>query len=401
MRMSRRLGSYSGSNASLASVYGAANEKITITNSEGLSFEVITDNSGYGGEIKLPFGVYTVTGGVSGFSKSSTVDKRTTRINAWMDDAVIYFWHGAAPVGAWSGDDYVTNSNTTEYSKWSTENGKLYVEAYSKFSSANIGTSSAVDLTGIDQLHFAVDSCNANNSYFVVSPTKDLRQKVIEYQDPNSDNHTVTLDVTALTGVHYIAFFVHVYDYTTTRTCTVSRVWGTIDPEGTIRSIEKSIAIGGTYRYANSLIAGDWVKVSSLSFGSINYVGQGTEDYNAMMVPVSAFTYSGTFKKLRMALHLWTSDKNNHTFRWAVTTSTANSDAYKYGAGAVTDSYQLGQGTWTPPYSDSFQWFTIDLDCDAVASGVPLYIYLWRDNTTYGNIHVMQQAVVTLDYAKK
>lgn len=166
-------------------------------------------------------------------------------------------------------------------------------------------------------------------------------------------------------------------------------------------SIEESIAIGSTYRYANSLIAGDWVKVSSLSFGSINYVGQGTEDYNAMMVPVSAFTYSGTFKKLRMALHLWTSDENNHTFRWAVTTSTANSDVYKYGAGAVTDSYQLGQGTWTPPYSDSYQWFTIDLDCDHVPSGVPLYIYLWRDNTTYGNIHVMQQAVVTLDYAKE
>lgn len=389
-----------GNRAATVSVYGAASETVTITNNEGIAFEVATDGSGYGGEIKIPFGVYTVTGSVSGFSKNSTVDKNTTRINAWIDNAVNYFWHGATPCGAWTGDGYSGGSNITANSTWSVGE-TLFVSSMDRYSNAIIGTASAVDLTGIDQLHFAVDSCNANNSYFVVSPTKDIKQKAIEYKDPNSGSHTVTLDVTALTGVHYIAFYVHVYDYVTTRTCTVSRVWGTIDPSGTIRSIEKSIAIGSTYRYANSLIAGDWVKVSSLSFGSINYVGQGTEDYNAMMVPVSAFTYSGTFKKLRMALHLWTSDKNNHTFRWAVTTSTANSDVYKYGAGAVTDSYQLGQGTWTPPYSDSYQWFTIDLDCDHVPSGVPLYIYLWRDNTTYGNIHVMQQAVVTLDYAKK
>ena len=400
MRISHKMGLYGGKQTAVVSIYGAATEPVTITHSDGTTYTAVTNDSGYGGELELPFGSYAVYGDVSKVSKTATVDKTTTRINAWMDDATIYFWHGAAPAGAWSGDDYVASSNITEYSKWSTENGKLYVEAYSKFSNAIIGTSSAVDLTGIDQLHFAVDSCNANNSYFVVSPTKDLRQKVIEYRDPNSGNHTVTLDVSALTGVHYIAFFVHVYDYLNTRTCTVSRVWGTIDPSGTIRSIEKSIAIGSTYRYANSLIAGDWVKVSSLSFGSINYVGQGTEDYNAMMVPVSAFTYSGTFKNLRMALHLWTSDKNNHTFRWAVTTSTANAQAYKVGSGAVTDSYQLGQGTWTPPYSDSYQWFTIDLDCEAVASGVPLYIYLWRDNNTYGNIHVTQSAVVTLNYAK-
>lgn len=386
--------------SAIVSVYGAAAETVTLTYEKGTTYTVTTDDNGYGGELEIKFGNYTVAGSVSGYSGSVTVDKTTTIINAWPANDAIYFWHGAAPAGAWSGDDYVTNSNTTEYSKWSTENGKLYVEAYSKFSSANIGTSSAVDLTGIDQLHFAVDSCNANNTYFVVSPTKDLRQKVIEYQDPNGSNHIVSLDVSALTGFYYIAFFVHVYDYLNTRTCTVSRVWGTIDPAGTIRSTKQEIAIGNTYRYANSLIAGDWVKVSSLSFGSINYVGQGTEDYNAMMVPVKAFSYSGVFKKLKLALYLWTSNKSNHTFRWAVTTSTANAHAYKVGTGDVVDSYQLAQGAWTPPYSDAFQWFTIDLNVENLPSGTPFYIYLWRDNTTYGNIHVTGSAVVTLDYTK-
>ena len=171
--------------------------------------------------------------------------------------------------------------------------------------------------------------------------------------------------------------------------------------ESPLRSESQKITIGNTYRYANSLIAGDWVKVSSLSFGSINYVGQGTEDYNAMMIPVQAFDYSGTFLELRLALYLWTSSSSNHTFRWAVTTSTANAAAYKVGVGDVEDAHQLAQGAWTPPYSDAYQWFTIDLDVENIPSGMPFYIYLWRDNTTYGNIHVMESAVVTLDYEKQ
>jgi hypothetical protein len=389
-----------GKRSTVVSVYGAASETVTITDEKGTIYTATTDDTGYGGELEIKFGNYTVAGSVSGYSGSVTVDKTTTIINAWPANDAIYFWHGAAPAGAWSGDDYVAGSYVTELSKWSTENGKLYVEAYSKYSNAIIGTASAVDLTGIDQLHFAVDSCNANNTYFVVSPTKDLSQKVIEYRDPNGSNHIVSLDVSALTGFYYIAFYVHVYDYLTTRTCTVSRVWGTVDPTGTIRSTKQEIAIGNTYRYANSLIAGDWVKVSSLRFGSIHYFGQGTEDYNAMMVPVKAFNYSGSFERLWLALYLWTSDKSNHTFRWAVTTSTANAEAYKLGVGDVEDAYQLAQGVWTPPYSDAFQWFTIGLDVENIPSGTPFYIYLWRDNTTYGNIHVTSSAVVTLNYAK-
>jgi hypothetical protein len=301
--------------------------------------------------------------------------------------------------GGWTGDGYTGGSNITDNSKWSVGE-TLFVSGKDKYSNAIIGTANPVDLTNLDKIHFDVVDCTAGNSYFVVSPTKDLKQKAIEFKDPNSGNHTVTLDVTSLTGVHYIAFYVHVYDYVTTRTCTVSRVWGSIDSVGTVRTAEANIPIGSTYRYANSLQAGDWVTVSSLSFGSINYVGQGTKDYNAMMVPVPAFSYTGAFQKLKLALYLWTSDKSNHTFRWAVTTSTANAEAYKLGAGDVTDEHQLAAGSFTPPYSDAYQWHAFELSGCTVESGTPIYIYLWRDNTTYGNIHVMNSAVVTLEYTK-
>ena len=390
-----------GKRSAVVSVYGAAAETITITAENGTIYTVTTDANGYGGELKLHHGVYTIAGSISVYNGSVTVDKMTTMVNAWPADQVTYFWHGAAPAGVWSGDGYTASGSITNRSEWSTDNGKLYVNSYTAYSDAILGTIQPVDLTGIDRIHFAVDGCNTPNAtYFVASTTKDITKKAAEAIPSGTGSQTVTLDVSALSGEHYLAFYTHVSATAQNRNCTVSRVWGTIDPEGTIRSTKQEIPIGSTYRYANSLIAGNWVKVSSLSFGSINYVGQGTEDYNAMMVPVKAFSYSGAFKKLKLALYLWTSDDKNHTFRWAVTTSTANAAAYKVGSGDVLDGYQLAQGAWTPPYSDDYQWFTIDLDVENIPSGMPFYIYLWRDNTTYGNIHVMSSAVVTLDYAK-
>jgi len=286
--------------------------------------------------------------------------------------------------------------------------GELRCVTTSNYHSAILGTTNPIDLTKIDKLYFQITSCQ-HESYSVVGVTKTKNGCDCTIVKPSVNGANaepsktgasiVTLDVSSLSGEYYIYVMSWKYDYYNSRTY-VSKIWAGVDPAGTVRSLAKSIAIGNTYRYANSLIAGDWVKVSSLSFGSINYVGQGTEDYNAMMVPVSAFTYTGTFQKVKLALYLWTSDKSNHTFRWAVTTSTANANAYKVGAGAVTDSNQLAQGTFTPPYSDAYQWFTFELTGCTVASGTPIYIYLWRDNTTYGNIHVMESAVVTLEYAK-
>ena len=401
MRISRRLGQYGGKRSAVVSVYGAASETVKITHSDGTIYTTTTDDSGYGGEIKLPFGVYTVTGGVSEFSKSANVDKKTTRINAWPDNATIYFWHGTMPNGAWTKEGYSEGHSWGETSVAEIVNNEIRVSANTNYTGATFGTVSVVDLTAIDTMYFVLTECShASYVDMGVTQTPSAVKSSGKTTAPTTTGaSTVTLDVSSLSGSYHVFVDAWRYNYYYAN-AKFSRIYGVTNASGAVMSLEQSIAIDNTYRYANSLIAGDWVKVSSLSFGSINYVGQGTEDYNAMMVPVPAFSYSGTFKKLKLALYLWTSSSSNHTFRWAVTTSTANANAYKVGSGAVTDSYQLGQGTWTPPYSDAYQWFTIDLDCSAVASGTPIYIYLWRNNTTYGNIHVMQQAVVTLDYAK-
>lgn len=390
-----------GKLSAVVSVYGAADETVTVTAENGAIYTATTDDTGYGGELKLPRGVYTIAGSVSGFSKSATVDKNTTRINAWMDNAVIYFWHGATPCGAWTGEGFTGTNDTTDESVWSTENGKLYVKSRTRYSDSLIGTSQTVDLTGIDKIHFAVEECShPSATYFWVSETKAYKEAAVEVNASGTGSQTVVLDVTGRTGNHYLAFHTHVSATPQNRTCTVNRVWGTVDPAGTIRSIEKSIAINNTYRYCNGISAG-FVRVGSLGgdLQGINYVGEGTKDYNSMMIPVPAFSYDGIFASLKLALHLWTSPGDNHVFRWAVTTSRENEALYR-GYGDVTDENQLATGSFAPPKSDSYQWYTIPLDGCTVSSGTPLFLYLWRDNNIYGNIHVNQSAVVTLNYAK-
>jgi hypothetical protein len=213
----------------------------------------------------------------------------------------------------------------------------------------------------------------------------------------------IAVDVSSLSGPHYLFAAVSNSTNETTRTITIDSVYCVSDAAGTIKAIDHSIALTGTYRYANSLRAGDWVKLSDFNTASLkaeNYVGQGTKDYNVMMIPVPAFTYEGTFKSLKMALRVWVSDKENHTFRWAVST-TKLAAVYKTAVGAVTESGQLGQGTFTPDYNNGAVGYqSFDLECEPVASGTPIYIYMWRDNTNYGNIHVTSNSIVALSYAK-
>ena len=167
-----------------------------------------------------------------------------------------------------------------------------------------------------------------------------------------------------------------------------------------LKSISKSVGINSTYRYCNAIMSG-WRMVGSFNSSNlrgINYVGQGTQDYNVMMVPISGFNYDGDFKKLKISIYLWCSTPNYHTFRWAVTTSRAYEYMYEW-SGAITEPYQLGTGTFTPDYNyGSFAYQTFELNCKNVPSNTPIYIYLWRDSTRYGNIHVLKDTTVTLEY---
>lgn len=289
-------------------------------------------------------------------------------------------------------------------------NGQLQCTTDSNFRSAILGTVNAVDLTGIDTIYFEIAECQSN-SYAIVGVTKspdacecnpvEPSEAGVNAEPTKNGASIVELDVSMLSGKYYIYVLSWRYNYYDSKLY-VSKIWAGEDAEGTVRSIEQSIPINSTYRHCNALYTKKYVRVGSLGgdLQGINYVGEGTKDYNAMMVPMSAFTFTGDVQSLTMSLYLWTSDSSNHTFRWAVTTSSDNEDLYK-SYGDVSDPNQLAAGSFTPPYSESYQWYTIDLTSCNVTSGMPLYVYLWRDNTRYGNIHVMNNVVFTLRYIKQ
>lgn len=148
----------------------------------------------------------------------------------WVD-----WWNGElfdngnqfeAITGGWSADGFSGGSNVTANSTSEISDGCLFVQAKDKFSNGIIGANNPIDLTNFDSICFDVVSCTAGNSYFIVSKTKSATDKVLEFKATTADAHTVTLDVSALSGEYYIFMYVHVYDYVTTRHIKVSKVWG-------------------------------------------------------------------------------------------------------------------------------------------------------------------------------
>lgn len=167
------------------------------------------------------------------------------------------------------------------------------------------------------------------------------------------------------------------------------------------KNIKHTISIWDTYRYCDAALYcrdNKWVTVKDLKLGKLNYVGQGHKDYNAMMIEVPNLDFSGVSSKFTLDLYLYVSSPKNHTFRWAITTSKENEFLYTVGCGDVEDEYQLASGSFTPEYyrDKGRHWQSFDFECDKISPNTPLYIYMWRDNKTYGNVHV--EADVKLDF---
>ena len=80
----------------IVSVYGAASETVTLTDAKGRRFTAQTDAAGYGGEIEIPVGVYTIAGAHTAYSKSVTVTKGTAAVYAMPNGTVVY-WYGYKP----------------------------------------------------------------------------------------------------------------------------------------------------------------------------------------------------------------------------------------------------------------------------------------------------------------
>lgn len=166
------------------------------------------------------------------------------------------------------------------------------------------------------------------------------------------------------------------------------------------QSLSQTIALGDSYRYLSIMPTFGFQTVSfwrGRGLESLNYCGQGYTDFNCAMLPCSAFTYSGDMVKLTIGMNMFVSNANHRTFRWGVALFRA--DNSYLGWQPVSALGLIEQGTFTPAWNNgniSYQSF----DCYVnVPTGLPFYVYLWRGDTAYGNIHITSNINITASFS--
>ena len=414
-----------GKRTAVVSVYGAANETITLISSKGQTYSGITlDEHGISTQAyELPVGSYVIKGSRSielfTYGREVNIAKDTTVITAYPPGAIYWFGNGKKSGDSLYAGAYSlirghlpeaasqTNTFNTEYTKTNDTDYTIGVKAEvpSSAGSYYCGTrySPKFQLEGYDYVNFYASCSNVNRFGFgfpaskPTTPSANTAAKKWDsdtmYVEPTTTSYKMySMKVTRTSGYFAMSHFDHKGG---TYSCSVKAIWRDTTnkiPQGAIYDKTVSVAVADTYRYCNAISGG------FKSGYSLSYVGQGTDDYNAMMIPVPAFSFNGTGLRLKMSINCWSPYDDGYTYRWAVTTSRANEELYT-GYGAVTDANQIMTGTFTPAYNaGSFGYQTFTLEGGEIPANTPLYIYLWRNVTTYGNIHVQGTVNITLQY---
>lgn len=158
----------------------------------------------------------------------------------------------------------------------------------------------------------------------------------------------------------------------------------------------QTVSLGDTLRFMDIMAGYGFRTVSywrSRGIESVNIVGQGYHDYNVGLIPCNV-SFSGTSTRVVMSLRVFVSNSKNHTFRWAITSERA--DGLFMGAGPAPSDYRiLAQGSFTPSYENgSVHWQSFSMP----VSNLPqtFYIYLWRSNASYGNIHISANVSISV-----
>ena len=162
--------------------------------------------------------------------------------------------------------------------------------------------------------------------------------------------------------------------------------------------VSQTIDLSNTFRYLSTMPTAGFQTVSwwvGRGLPRLNYCGQGYGDFNCAMIPCSAFSFSGDMVKLRLRMSLFVSDPRVHTFRWGV--AIFRSDNSYIGWQPASALGLLGQGTITPEWNNrAISWQEFDLPV-SVPAGMAFYIYLWRNSTSYGNVHITDNVTVTAE----
>ena len=166
------------------------------------------------------------------------------------------------------------------------------------------------------------------------------------------------------------------------------------------QNLSQTVGLGDSYRYISTNPELGFQTVTfwrGRGLESLNYCGQGYDGFNCAMLPCNAFTYSGDMVKLSVSMGVFVSNQYNRTFRWGVAIFRA--DNSYLGWQPVNALGLLAQGTFTLNWNNgnvSTQSFSMPVN---VPSGMPFYIYLWRERTTYGNIHITTNMTVTASFS--
>ena len=121
--------------------------------------------------------------------------------------------------------------------------------------------------------------------------------------------------------------------------------------------------------------------------------GSGKDGYSHVCIPCDN-TFSGASSEVTVYTRVYASSPINRTFRWAITNF--DLDYLFLGIGRADDSSGiiLNQGTFTVD-SGGVHYQTFHFPVQNLPSG-RFYIYLWRDNNNYGNIHISGDFTVSV-----
>ena len=160
-----------------------------------------------------------------------------------------------------------------------------------------------------------------------------------------------------------------------------------------------SVPLSATYRFMDIMAAYGFQTVSywtSRGLAALNSCGQGWQDYNVAMIPVTA-SFTGTATRIRLTMPVFVSNPKSCTFRWAVCSQRLDYLFMGTGPLAAGNPMVLGQGKFTPEWNHGgivSQTFVL-----SGLSALPstFYVYLWRSTTRYGNIHITGACTVAID----
>ena len=426
--------------SAVVSFCGAPNETITLSTIRGKKlFENITLNS-HGistGTYKVPVGTYIIKGKTSSEvlpnGRTVKIKKSTTTVSTYPDGAIFWFGNGDK-----EGDSLYAGGFTLQGGHRPDKLGEKQNGGYSKIEKTdkNIGILSECpssagseyantvyfpksNLSGYSYVNIYATCLNPSRVAFGFPKDKKEEWESSMYISPTTTDYALySMAIPSDRTDGYFAM--STFNITSGRIMSygsVRAVWRDTTNNyslESLKSISKTIALSDTYRYGTLVSNSKFKKLSSLpaTINKENYVGVGQlfigknedgseyrlNDYNATMVSFPAVNFSGISRRIKLNLYLYVSSKSNRTFRWAISTSRQNEDAYR-NKGAVNDSNQLASGTFKARINGEPNEFLFE--CEDIPVNTPLYIYLWRDNDAYGNVHVQQKVIVSLIYTEE